>query len=89
MVEPLTRTSCAPRSTIADISQWFAVNLSNVITAVVLLVAGIVLSFLLRMLAVRAVAAAERALPGRHFRTRIPGIAREWRVSDIVSAVVL
>ena len=72
----------------ADIGHWFVVNQSNVIAAAVLLVAGILLSFLLRMLVVRAVAAAERALPGRALRTQLPGLGREWRVSDIVGAVV-
>lgn len=72
----------------SDFGQWFAAHQSNVIAAVVLLVVGILLAFLLRRLAVRAVAAAERAIPGRPLRAPLPGLARQWRVSDIVGAVV-
>lgn len=72
----------------ADISQWFAANQANVIAAVLLLVVGVLLSLLLRMLAVRVVTAVERVLPGRSFRASFPGLTREWRVSDIVGTVV-
>jgi small-conductance mechanosensitive channel len=72
----------------SDFGQWFAANQSNVIAAVVLLGVGILLAFLLRLLTVRAVVAAERALPGRPLRAPLPGLAREWRVPDIVGAVV-
>ena len=71
-----------------DVGQWFATNQPRLIAAFVLLGLGIVLAFLLRMLAVRLVHAIERALPGRSFRTSFAGVMREQRVSDIIGVVV-
>lgn len=83
-----TPAPTTPDRLMSDFGQWLAANQSNVIAALVLLIVGILLAFLLRLLAVRAVSAAERALPGRPLRTSLPGFARDWRVSDIVGAVV-
>ena len=76
------------QSSMSDLGQWFAANQSRLITALVLLGAGLVLAMLLRSLVVRVVRAVERAIPGRAFSTSFGGLARERRVSDIVGAVV-
>jgi len=76
------------QESISDVGQWFAANQPRLITAAVLLGLGLVLAFLLRMLAIRIVSALERAVPGRAFRTSIPGVVRERHVSEIVGVVV-
>src|SRR5690606_10015367 len=53
------------QESISDVGQWFAANQPRLITAAVLLGLGLVLAFLLRMLAIRIVSALERAVPGR------------------------
>lgn len=75
------------QGSISDIGQWFAANQTRLLTAAVLLALGLLLAYLLRMLAVRIVGAIERAVPGRAFRTSFAGVTRERRVSDIVGAV--
>lgn len=76
------------QESMSDIVQWLVANQSRLITAVVLLGIGLLLAFLLRMLAVRIVAAFESAAPGREFRTSFAGVARERRISEIVGSVV-
>ena len=73
---------------VTDTGQWFAVNQTRIITALVLLGIGLLLAFLLRIIAVRIVAAIERALPGRAFRTSFPGVAPEHGVAHIVGTIV-
>ncbi|MGI9042844.1 MAG: mechanosensitive ion channel family protein [Gemmatimonadaceae bacterium] len=80
-------TTNAHRS-MSDIGQWFALNQSRLVTALVLLVVGALLAILLRALAVRIVSAVDRAMPGHDFRTSFAGFARERHVSVIVGAVV-
>jgi len=72
----------------SDIGQWFALNQARLLTALVLLVVGVLLAILLRALAVRIVSAVDRAMPGHDFRTSFAGLARERHVSVIVGAVV-
>lgn len=73
---------------LSEIGQWFAANQARVVTAVVLLGVGVLLAVLLRSLAVRAIRAFERAVPGRAFRTSFTALGREWRAADVVGAVV-
>ncbi len=80
-------TTNAHRS-MSDIGQWFLLNQSRLVTALVLLVVGGLLAILLRALAVRFVSALDRAMPGHDFRTSFAGFARERHVSVIVGAVV-
>lgn len=80
-------TTNAHRS-MSDIGQWFALNQSRLVTALVLLVVGALLAIILRALAVRIVSAVDRAMPGHDFRTSFAGFARERHVSVIVGAVV-
>ena len=80
-------TTNAHRS-MSDIGQWFALNQARLLTALVLLVVGVLLAILLRALAVRIVSAVDRAMPGHDFRTSFAGLARERHVSVIVGAVV-
>jgi small-conductance mechanosensitive channel len=76
------------QQSMSDIGQWLVAHQSRLIAAVVLLGIGLLLAFLLRMLAVRVVAAFERAAPGRELRTSFAGVARERRISEIVGSVV-
>ncbi len=80
-------TTNAHRS-MSDIGQWFVLNQSRLVTALVLLAVGALLSILLRALAVRIVSAVDRAMPGHDFRTSFAGFTRERHVSVIVGAVV-
>ncbi|MEX1187107.1 MAG: mechanosensitive ion channel domain-containing protein [Gemmatimonadaceae bacterium] len=73
---------------ISGIGDWFATNQPRLITALVLLGVGVALAFLLRMVAVRIMAAIERAVPVRAFRISLGGVARERRASDVVGTVV-
>lgn len=72
----------------SEFGQWLAMNQARLLTAVVLLVLGILLAMVLRAIAVRLMRAIELAIPGFAFRTTFAGLARERRVSDIVGAVV-
>lgn len=72
----------------SDVGDWFALNQPRLITAAVLIGLGILLAFLLRMLAVRIVGAIEAAVPGRAFRTSFAGVGRERRVANIVGFIV-
>lgn len=76
------------QESMSGIGQWLAANQARLITSAVLIGLGVVLAFVLRMLAVRIVAAVEQAVPGRAFRTTFAGFARERRVADIVGAIV-
>jgi small-conductance mechanosensitive channel len=76
------------QQSVMDMGQWLSANQARLITAVVLLAIGLLLAFLLRMLAVRVVGAFERALPGPALRTSFAGVARERRIADIVGSVV-
>ncbi|MEX2179428.1 MAG: mechanosensitive ion channel domain-containing protein [Gemmatimonadaceae bacterium] len=76
------------QQSVSDVGQWFATNQSRLITAAVLLGLGVVLAFLLRLIASRIVTAIERAVPGRAFRTSFAGVARDRPVSEIVGGVV-
>ena len=76
------------QESMSDIGQWLVANQARMTAAVVLLAIGLVAAFLLRMLAVRIVAAFERAAPGRELRTSFAGVARERRISEIVGSVV-
>lgn len=76
------------QQSVMDMGQWLSANQARLVTAVVLLAIGLLLAFLLRILAVRVVAAFERALPGPAFRTSFAGVARERRIADIVGSVV-
>lgn len=76
------------QDSMSDIGHWLANNQSRLITAVVLLGVGLVLAFLLRVLAVRVLTAFERAVPGRALRTSFAGVARERRIAEIVGSVV-
>lgn len=76
------------QQSVLDMGQWLSANQSRLITAVVLLGIGLLLAFLLRILAVRIVGAFERALPGPALRTSFAGVARERRIADIVGSVV-
>ncbi|MEX2529661.1 MAG: hypothetical protein WD960_02725 [Gemmatimonadota bacterium] len=71
-----------------NIGPWLAANQSHLITAVILLVVGMLLAFLLRAVTVRVISTIERAAPGRSFRTSFGGLAEERAVSHIVGAVV-
>lgn len=73
---------------LSEIGNWFIANQARLLTAVVLLAVGVLLAVLLRALVVRLLRALERAMPGRAFRTSFAGFGRDWRVSDIVGAVV-
>ena len=83
-----TELTANVQRSMSDVGQWFAANQPRLITAAVLLGLGVLGAFLLRLLAVRTVAAIERAVPGREFRTSFAGVTRERRVSDVVGAVV-
>ena len=72
----------------SEIGQWLVANQSRLLSAVALLAIGLLLAFLLRMVAVRIVAAFERAAPGRELRTSFAGVVRERRISEIVGSVV-
>lgn len=84
------QTELAPdvQSSMWDVGRWFVVNQTRLIIAVVLLGVGLVLAFLLRLLAVRIMTAIERAVPGRSFRISLGRVAGDRRVADIVGAVV-
>jgi small-conductance mechanosensitive channel len=83
-----TDISTNVQRSLSDILQWFTLNQTRLITAVILLGVGVLLAFVLRMLAVRMVTAIEHAVPGRALRTSFAGAAREQRVADIVGSVV-
>lgn len=76
------------QDSVMGVGQWLSANQARLVTAVVLLAIGLLLAFLLRMLAVRVVGAFERALPGHALRTSFAGVARERRIADIVGSVV-
>ena len=76
------------RSSMSDITHWFAANQGRLVAALVLIVVGVLLAVTLRMIAVRIGRAIERAIPGRDYRTTFAGLARERSVSEIVGAVV-
>jgi small-conductance mechanosensitive channel len=76
------------QQSVSDVGGWLAANQSRLLTAVVLLALGVVLAVLLRLLTVRVVGALERAVPGRAFRTTIPGTTRERDVAEIAGSVV-
>jgi hypothetical protein len=76
------------QDSVMGVGQWLSVNQSRLVTAVVLLAIGLLLAFLLRILAVRVIGAFERALPGHALRTSFAGVARERRIADIVGSVV-
>lgn len=76
------------QQSVMDMGQWLSANQARLVTALVLLAIGLLLAFLLRMLAVRVVGAFERALPGPALRTSFAGISRERRIADIVGSVV-
>lgn len=76
------------QQSVSDVGGWLAANQSRLLTAVVLLALGVVLAVLLRLLTVRVVGALERAVPGRAFRTTIPGTTRERDVAEIAGTVV-
>jgi len=80
-------TTNAHRS-MSDFGQWFVMNQSRLMTALVLLAVGALLAILLRLLVVRIVSAVDRAMPGHDFRTSFAGFAKERHVSVIVGAVV-
>jgi hypothetical protein len=75
------------RST-TDVGQWIATHQSRLIAALVLLAVGVLLAIVLRALAIRAMRAIERALPGRGLRTSFAGLARERGVPELVGTVV-
>lgn len=76
------------QQSVTDVSGWLAVNQGRLLTAVVLLALGVALAVLLRVLTVRAVGALEKAVPGRSFRTTLPGTTRERDVGEIAGSVV-
>lgn len=76
------------RQSVSDVGGWLAANQSKLLTAVVLLALGLALAVLLRRLTVRVFGALGRAVPGRSFRTTIPGTTRERDVSEIAGSVV-
>lgn len=76
------------QQSVADAGGWLAANQARLLTAVVLLALGVVLAVLLRLLTVRLVGALERAVPGRAFRTTIPGTSRERSIAEIAGSVV-
>ena len=76
------------RDSISEVGRWLAANQSRILTAVVLLVAGLILAYFLRTLAVRVMHAVGRAIPGVSFRTSLGGLSRDRRLSDIVGGVV-
>ena len=76
------------QQSVSDVGGWLAANQSRLLTAVVLLALGVVLAVLLRLLTVRLIGALERAVPGRAFRTTIPGTSRERDVAEIIGGVV-
>ena len=76
------------QSSMSDVGAWFAANQSRLVTAVVLLVVGLLLAILLRALAARLVRAIDRAVPSRGFRTSLGGLSRERHVADIVGGLV-
>lgn len=75
------------QSSVSSVGQWLAANETRLVTAAVLIVLGVVLAYLLRMLAVRLVNAVERAVPGRAFGTDA-GVARERRIANMLGALV-
>lgn len=83
-----TELTTNSQDSMSDITQWLASNQSRLITAVVLLGVGLVLAFLLRVLAVRVVTAFQRAVPGRALRTSFAGVARDRRIAEIMGSVV-
>lgn len=72
----------------ANIGPWLAANQTSLITAAILLAAGVLLAFLLRALTVRIISAVERAVPGRSFHTSFLGITQERAASHFVGQVV-
>ncbi|MEX2531644.1 MAG: hypothetical protein WD960_12805 [Gemmatimonadota bacterium] len=72
----------------SNFGPWLAANQSNLITAAILLVVGVLLAFLSRALTVRVISAIERAVPGRSFRTSFLGITEERAASHFVGEVV-
>jgi small-conductance mechanosensitive channel len=83
-----TELTTNAQQSMSDVVQWLAANQGRLVTAVVLLLFGLLLAFLLRTLASRIVEAFERAVPGRPFRTSFAGVARERHIADIVGSVV-
>ncbi len=75
------------QQSMSDVQLWLSMNQSRLIAATTLLAAGLVLAFLLRLIAVRGIGAIERAVPGRAFSTTFAGIARERRIADLVGGV--
>jgi small-conductance mechanosensitive channel len=73
---------------LSEIGNWFAANQVRLVTALVLVVVGVLLAVLLRALTQRLLAALERVVRGRGFRTPFAGIGRDWRVTDVIGAVV-
>lgn len=76
------------QQSVSDAGSWLALNQSRLLTAVVLLALGVLLAVLLRLLTVRFVGALERAVPGRAFRTTLPGTTRERDAAEIAGSVV-
>lgn len=76
------------QQSVSDVGGWLAANQSRLLSAVVLLALGVLLAVFLRLLTVRVVGALERAVPGRSFRTTIPGTTRERDVAEIAGSVV-
>lgn len=83
-----TELTTSAQQSMSEVGQWFVTNQSRLISAVALLAIGLLLAFLLRILAVRLVAAFERAAPGRELRTSFAGVVRERRISEIVGSIV-
>jgi hypothetical protein len=75
-------------TSLAGLGEWFAANQARLVTALILVVIGVLLAMLLRALTVRLMRALERAAPGRDFRTPFAGLTREGHASTIVGAVV-
>lgn len=76
------------RESMSDIGRWLSAHDSRILTVLVLLTVGLLLAFLLRALAVRALNALGRAIPGFAHRTSLGGLSRERRLADIVGSVV-
>jgi len=83
-----TELTTSAQQSMSDVGRWLVTNQSRLISAVALLAIGLLLAFVLRMLAVRIVAAFERAAPGRELRTSFAGVVRERRISEIVGSLV-
>ena len=65
------------QQSVSDFGEWFTANQSRLLTAVALVIIGILLAFLLRAIVVRIVRTIERVIPGFSYRTSFAGLAKD------------